>query len=72
MQLDGSTMSKLPELYACVYAKEFPVQALLRLRPDIRSQACVVLEGEPPQQTVCSLNPRARVCIVRCQPAECS
>ena len=53
-------MSKLPELYACVYAKEFPVQALLRLRPDIRSQACVVLEGEPPQQTVCSLNPRAR------------
>ena len=54
-------MSKLPELYACVYAKEFPVQALLRLRPDIRSQACVVLEGEPPQQTVCSLNPRARV-----------
>ena len=53
-------MSKLPELYACVYAKEFPVQALLRLRPDIGSQACVVLEGEPPQQTVCSLNPRAR------------
>jgi hypothetical protein len=32
-------MSKLPELYACVYAKEFPVQTLLRLRPDIRSQA---------------------------------
>jgi impB/mucB/samB family len=59
--LGWTAMSKLPELYACVYAKEFPVHALLRLRPDIRSQACVVLEGELPQQTVCSMNPRARV-----------
>lgn len=53
-------MRKIPELYACVYAKEFPAQALLRLRPDIGSQACVVLEGEPPQQTVSSMNARAR------------
>ena len=50
-------MRKLPELYACLYAKEFPGQTLLRLRPDIGAQACVVLEGEPPQQTVCSMNP---------------
>jgi protein ImuB len=54
-------MRIIPELYACIYAKEFPAQALLRLRPDIGTQACVVLEGEPPQQTLCSMNPRARV-----------
>jgi protein ImuB len=60
MQLGGVAMSKVPEFYACVYAKEFPVQALLRLRPEIGSQSCVVLEGEPPQQIVCSLNQRAR------------
>jgi protein ImuB len=54
-------MRRIPELYACLYVKEFPAQALLRLRPDIGSQACVVLEGEPPEQTVCSMNPRARV-----------
>lgn len=61
MQLGGTPMSRMPELYACLYAKEFPAQSLLRLRLDIGSQACVVLEGEPPLQTVCSLNPRARV-----------
>ena len=61
MQLGGAPMRKMPELYACLYAKEFPAQALLRLRPDIGTQACVVLEGDPPQQTVCSMNPRARV-----------
>jgi hypothetical protein len=26
-----------PELYACVYAAEFPSQAMLRLRPDLQS-----------------------------------
>ena len=54
-------MTKLTELYACVYAKEFPVQALLRLRPELRNQPCVVMEGEPPLQTVCSFNAKARV-----------
>jgi hypothetical protein len=45
MQLGGAPMRKMAELYACLYAKEFPAQALLRLRPDIGTQACVVLEG---------------------------
>lgn len=54
-------MTKLTELYACVYAKEFPAQALLRLRPELRNQPCVVMEGEPPLQSVCSLNAKARV-----------
>jgi protein ImuB len=52
---------RLPELYACVLVKEFPAQAQLRLRPDIGSQACVVLEGEPPEQSVCSMNVRAKL-----------
>jgi protein ImuB len=54
-------MTKINELYACMYAKEFPAQALLRLRPELRNHPCVVMEGEPPAQSVCSLNARARV-----------
>ena len=53
-------MSGQRELYACLYAKEFPAQALLRLRPELREKAVAVMEGEPPLQSVCSLNARAR------------
>jgi protein ImuB len=53
-------MSKPTEIYACFYATEFPAQALLRLRPELREQPCVVMEGEPPLQQVCSLNRKAR------------
>jgi protein ImuB len=53
-------MTKPAELYACLYAKEFPAQALLRLRPELSDKSCVVMEGEPPLQHVCSLNMRAR------------
>jgi protein ImuB len=53
-------MSKAGELYACIYAREFPAQAMLRLRADLRSRAVVVLEGEPPIQHVCALNGPAR------------
>jgi len=49
-------MTKPAELYACLYAKEFPAQALLRLRPELRDRPCVVMEGEPPLQQVSSLN----------------
>ena len=48
-------------LYACIYAKEFAVQTMLRLRPELRERACVVMEGEPPSQQVCSLNTKARL-----------
>ncbi len=48
------------ELYACLYAKEFPAQAVLRLRPELRERPVVVVEGEPPLQTVCSFNAKAR------------
>ena len=53
-------MSKASELYACLYATEFPLQALLRMRPEFASKPCAVLAGDPPMQQVCSLNARAR------------
>ena len=65
-------MNGLRELYACLYAREFPAQALLRLRPELRGWAIAVihpsnqrlpgtpLEGEPPLETVCAMNGRAR------------
>ncbi|HET9088304.1 MAG TPA: DNA polymerase Y family protein [Acidobacteriaceae bacterium] len=58
-------MSHPAELYACVYVREFPAQALLRLRPELHDKPCVVLDGEPPVQTVCSLNTRARLLGLR-------
>lgn len=54
-------MTKPAELYACLYAKEFPAQAMLRLRPDLREGPCAVLAGEPPLQQVCSSNRKARL-----------
>jgi protein ImuB len=53
-------MNRAGELYACLYAKEFPAQAVLRLRPELREQPVVVIEGEPPLETVCSFNAKAR------------
>src|SRR5438105_5436229 len=53
-------MSECVRLYACVYAKEFPAQAMLRLRPELQSRPCAVIEGVPPLQQVCSCNGRAR------------
>jgi protein ImuB len=47
-------------LYACLYAQDFCAQALLRLRPELRSRACAVMDGEPPLRQVCSLNLQAR------------
>jgi protein ImuB len=46
-------------LYACLYVREFPAQAMLRLRPQLKNTAIVILEGTPPRQTVCSRNARA-------------
>jgi protein ImuB len=54
-------MNKPGELYACLYVKELPAQALLRLRPELRDRPCVVMDGEAPFQYVCSLNTKARL-----------
>jgi protein ImuB len=50
-----------PALYACVHVAEFPLQALLRLRTELRSSPVAVLDGEPPHQSVCSINRAARM-----------
>jgi protein ImuB len=63
--MGGAVMSKAPELYACLYVKEFPAQALLRLRPELHDKPCVVMEGEPPFEAVCSLNTKARLLGLR-------
>ena len=57
--MGGATMNS-PELYACLYVKEFAAQTLLRLRPELQEKPCAVMEGEPPLQQVCSLNAKAR------------
>jgi protein ImuB len=49
-----------PSLFAAIHAAEFPAQAILRLRPDLRSYPVAILEGVAPQETVCSLNLHAR------------
>ena len=53
-------MTLTDEMYACLYAREFSLQAILRLRPELRKQACVVMVGEPPLQQVAALNRKAR------------
>lgn len=53
-------MSPTAELYACLRAPEFPAQELLRMRPQSSDQPCVVMEGEPPLDQVCSMNAKAR------------
>jgi protein ImuB len=60
IDLGGCAMTRPAELYACLYAREFPSQALLRLRQQMRDHACVVMQGEPPLQFVCSLTRKAR------------
>ncbi len=50
----------MTERYACVDVKEFPLQALLRLRPELQRKPVAVLDGEPPFEQVCSLNAAAR------------
>jgi protein ImuB len=53
-------MTAPAELYACLYAREFPAQALLRMRPGSAGRACVVMEGDAPMQSVCAANSKAR------------
>lgn len=47
------------ELYACLFVREFPMQAMLRLRPTLRQSPVAIIEGAPPRQFVCSRNARA-------------
>ena len=46
--------------FCCIFVPDFPVEAILRTEPDLRSKAVVVLEGKPPLQRVFGLNEKAR------------
>jgi protein ImuB len=46
-------------MYVCVHVPEFPLQALLRLRPALEGKPVVVLAGDPPLQKVCSASAEA-------------
>lgn len=54
-------MTSPAPLFACVFAKEFPAQAMLRLRAEMREMPFVVMDGEPPLEEVCSCNTKARL-----------
>lgn len=53
-------MTLYREQYVCLYVKEFPAQALLRFHSELQAKPCVVMEGDPPLELLCSLNTRAR------------
>jgi len=46
--------------YACIFVPDFPVEALLRAEPELRSQSLAVLEGKAPLQKVFAVNENAR------------
>jgi protein ImuB len=46
--------------FACIFVPDFPVEALLRAEPELRSQAVAVLEGKPPLQRIFAVNDKAR------------
>src|SRR3984885_3076144 len=46
--------------FACIFVRDFPVEALLRAEPELRSQSLAVLEGKAPLQKVLAVNENAR------------
>jgi protein ImuB len=46
--------------FACIYVPDFPVEAILRAEPELRTQALAVLEGKAPLQKVFAVNEKAR------------
>src|SRR5262249_49563537 len=46
--------------FACIFVPDFPVEAVLRAEPELRSQAVAVLEGKPPFQKIFAVNEKAR------------
>ncbi len=47
-------------MFACIYIPDFPVQALLRVEPELSVRPVAVLTGRPPLEKVVALNERAR------------
>lgn len=52
-------------IYACLWVRQFPAQALLRLRPELREKPVAVIEGERPLERICSANRQAMALGIR-------
>jgi protein ImuB len=52
-------------MFVCVHVPDFPVEAVIRMEPDLREQAVAVIEGAPPLVTVVASNGRARAAGVQ-------
>ncbi|HXJ94439.1 MAG TPA: DNA polymerase Y family protein [Terriglobia bacterium] len=52
--------------FACVYITTFPVQAVVRLEPELRERAVIIVEPEPPPSRVFALNEAARRAGAEC------
>jgi protein ImuB len=46
-------------MFACIYIQNFPVAAILRAEPELRTHAVAVLEGKPPLEKVLAVNEKA-------------
>ncbi|MGA9977983.1 MAG: DNA polymerase Y family protein [Candidatus Sulfotelmatobacter sp.] len=46
--------------FACIYVPNFPVVAVLRAEPELRTRAVAILEGKPPLETIFALNEQTR------------
>jgi protein ImuB len=46
--------------FACIFVPDFPVEAILRSEPELRSRAVAVLDGKAPLQKVFAQNENAR------------
>jgi protein ImuB len=46
--------------FACIFVPDFPMEAILRAEPGLRSQAVAVLEGKSPLQKILCVNQMAR------------
>jgi protein ImuB len=46
--------------FACIFVADFPVEALVRAEPELRSQPLAVLEGKVPLQKIFAVNENAR------------
>jgi protein ImuB len=45
--------------FACIYVPNFPVAAVLRAEPELRTRAVAVLEGKPQLETILAVNEKA-------------
>ncbi len=47
-------------MFACIFIPNFPVAAVLRAEPELRTQAVAILEGKPPLEKVFAVNDGAK------------